>query len=100
NVPSAPVLLVLATSQGSSDLGGGCTLYALNLATIFPLLGGVCSPAGSFAWSTPIPADPSLEGLDMDFQVASFAAGGAYLGSFNLSNGLEVRIGSATTNCP
>lgn len=100
NVPSAPVLLVLSAVQGSFDLGGGCTLYSANLGTIFPLLSGVCSPAGSFSWPAPIPNDPSLEGLDMDFQVAAFAAGGAYQGSFNLTNGLEVRIGSATTNCP
>ncbi|MCI0587249.1 MAG: hypothetical protein L0323_10455 [Planctomycetes bacterium] len=100
NVASAPALLVLVTAPGTTDLGGGCNLYAANLGSVFPLMSGVCGPTGAFTWPAPVPADPSLEGLDMDFQVASFAAGGAYLGSFNLTNGLEVRIGSATTNCP
>jgi len=47
-----------------------------------------------------IPNDPAFEGLDLDFQAANIAGTGAYLGSFNLSNGLRIRVGSSIAGCP
>jgi hypothetical protein len=36
----------------------------------------------------------------MDFQMANFRTAGAFLGTFDISNGLRVRVGVAISNCP
>ncbi|MDO8348712.1 MAG: hypothetical protein Q7T30_00630 [Planctomycetota bacterium] len=91
---------VLTTTPGTTALGGGCTLYS---ATWSGLLGPfmVVSDAGGVGtMPLAIPNDPAFEGLDLDVQAANILGGGAYLGSFNLSNGLRIRIGSLIAGCP
>ena len=100
NAPSALVALFISGAPGSVDLGGGCTLYSSSLLSVFTLASGVCDATGLFTWPIPVPSDPALEGISPDLQVAAFASPGAYLGTLNLTNGLRVRVGSATTNCP
>ncbi|HET6205070.1 MAG TPA: hypothetical protein VFI25_19940 [Planctomycetota bacterium] len=100
NSAAAPTALFISSLAGTFPLGGACTLYSSSLGTIFPLLAGVCDGTGFFSWSIPVPNDPSMEGADLDWQAVSVSPPGAYLGTFDLSNGLRVRIGSATTTCP
>jgi hypothetical protein len=92
--------LYLATASGTTPLGGGCTAYTANVAT---LLGPVVTTAdGTGAATVPlaIPNDPALEGVDLDFQWLAVQTGGALLGVFNASNGLRVRVGNLIAGCP
>ena len=47
-----------------------------------------------------ITGDVPVEGIDLNFQAANITAGGAFLGTFDLSNGLRIRIGSLIAGCP
>jgi len=91
---------VLTTTPGSTVLGSGCTLYSATWAGLVGPFMVVSDAGGLGSLPLPIPNDPSFEGIDLDFQAANIAGGGAYLGSFNLSNGLRIRIGSLIAGCP
>ncbi|HET6203552.1 MAG TPA: hypothetical protein VFI25_12200 [Planctomycetota bacterium] len=95
-----PVALFALAPSGATPLGGGCTVYSSSLAGAFPLALGVADGLGALAWATPVPNDPALEGLALDLQAVGVVPGGAFLGAFNLSNGLRVRVGDSVPGCP
>lgn len=100
NPASALCALYLATAAGTTPLGGGCTAYTADVAT---LLGPVVTAADATGAGTvplAIPNDPALEGIDLDFQWLAVQTGGALLGVFNASNGLRVRVGNLIAGCP
>ncbi|MCI0587107.1 MAG: hypothetical protein L0323_09740 [Planctomycetes bacterium] len=98
--PGAPVGLFALAPGGPTDLGGGCALYSSGLPGAFPLSVGTANGLGTLSWSLPIPADSALEGLSLDLQAVALVPGGAYLGAFNLTNGLRVRAGNSIPGCP
>ena len=101
--PGAAVLWLGARQTGSATLDGGCTFYLGGVPGGSLLVLGIesASGAGDSRLATPVPAAPNLEGLTLGVQVLSArAAGGPFAGRFDLSNGLEVRIGSDLAACP
>jgi hypothetical protein len=100
NPASAICMYVISLADGSTILAPGCTLYSASTALVFGPMFTAADGAGTTNLPLSIPADPSLEGLHLDFQMANIQTGGAYLGSFNLSRGLRIRIGSALNSCP
>jgi len=96
-----PNVLKYSLALGSHTLGA-CTLY------LGPTPGGsfvastVTSDAGGRAvHGAPVPNDAALEGLILSLQAIGRDPGnGTLFGSFELSDGLEVRLGSALSGCP
>lgn len=100
NPAGAGCAFVLTLQPGSLPLGGGCTLYSSSWAGLVAPWMVVSDGQGLAQMPLPIPNDPTFEGIDLCFQAANVTAGGAFLGAFDLSNGLRVRIGSLITSCP
>jgi len=100
NPPGSACGFVLTVTPGSTILGSGCTLYSASWSGLLGPYMVVADLSGLGSLPLPIPNDPSFEGIDLDFQAANIAGGGSYLGSFNLSNGLRIRIGSSIAGCP
>ncbi|MGB3968388.1 MAG: hypothetical protein WBO45_16755 [Planctomycetota bacterium] len=100
NPVSVPCMFVLSSVPGTTVLGPGCTLYSGDPFTVLGPLLAVSNTSGAASIPLGVPANPSLEGLALDFQMINFAATGALLGNFNLSNGLRVRIGNLIAGCP
>jgi hypothetical protein len=88
--PGATALVFRSPTIGATDLGAGCTLYALEptLTAAFPL---DASGAGSTAM--PIPSTPELVGLRLALQAAVPEPAGPFAGAFGLTNALELIIG-------
>ncbi len=77
----------------------GCTLWTGRGSRAFS--GARADASGIAIHPVPIPSDPELEGLDVDFQCASFLReGGALFGRIDLSDGLRVRVGNTIPACP
>ena len=98
--PGSTNFLLASLVDGTFSLNPSCTLY-MDLASI--LVWGVFPADGSGTVTVPIPIpnSPSLEGLHADFQDVEFQPGsGALYNSYDLSNGLQVRIGNAIPGCP
>jgi hypothetical protein len=100
NPPGALCAFVLSGAPGTTVLPPGCPLYAPSLAAIAGSFVTAASGAGAATMPLAIPAFASLEGVDLDFQAANLHTGGVFLGAFDLSNGLRVRVGSAIATCP
>lgn len=100
NPASAPCLFLLATVPGSTPLGGGCTAWTGDINSLLGPLVVVANAAGAATIPLAVPNNPSLEGTNLDFQMLNVIAGGALLGTFNVTNGLRVRIGNQITSCP
>jgi len=100
NAASTPSPLLMSLVDGTFPLAPGCTLYSSSVATLFPPFNATSNGAGVASYSLPVPNVPALEGQHVDFQSANVVAGGAYLGAFNLSRGLRVRLGNTISSCP
>ena len=96
SAPATGAALFLSPTAANTPLGGGCTSF-LDATTMVDLGFLITDGAGLASLSLPIPA--GLFPGDVTFQAASLAPGvGAFLGDFNLSNGITVRVGG--TGCP
>jgi hypothetical protein len=93
--PSTGASVFLSPTAATTPLGSTCFAF-LDTATMVDL-GFVVTNIGGFATiSLPIPA--GLMPGDVTFQGAALAPGaGAFLGDFNLTNGITVRVGG--TGC-
>ena len=100
NLPGAPCALFASLVPGSVAVPP-CTLYlGPDLQSLFPLVPGVADSTGVASYPLPIPADPSLQGTAVQFQALQGRVGGQLLGLLDLSDGLQVRIGSSIPSCP
>ncbi|MSR63350.1 MAG: hypothetical protein EXS08_12985 [Planctomycetes bacterium] len=96
-----PNVLKYSLTLGSHTLGA-CTLY------LGPTPGGsfVASSVrsdvnGRAVHAAPVPNDLALEGVIVSMQAVGRDPGnGTLFGNFEMSDGLEVRIGSALSDCP
>jgi len=101
NAPAQLSQLTFGTQAGSLSLQG-CTIWAgpslagLHFASsVLSDANGVATHAGA------IPNDLALEGLAFRMQVVGRRPGqGALFSSFELSDGLLVRVGNAIPDCP
>ena len=100
NPAAAPVAFVLSSVPGATTLSPGCVLYSGDLSTVLGPLVVVADGSGLAPLPLPVPNDPTMEGMDLDFQALTLVAGGAFLGSFDLSNGLRIRVGNLIPSCP
>jgi len=101
NAPGEPSWLYLGL-QGGSTTFRGCTIWiGPNLASFGFASLALSDASGRAVHPGPIPADPALEGLRMRLQtVARRPGGGLLLSNLELSDGLEVLVGSSTPSCP
>jgi len=101
NAPGEPSWLYLSRQAGSTSFRG-CTVWlGPNLASLGFVSLAVSDANGRVLHPGPVPADPALEGLRLRLQaVARRPGGGALLSDLELSDGLEVLLGSATPSCP
>ena len=100
NPANVPCAFLLSTAPGTTALGGGCTAYTQNVATLLGPLVAIANGAGIATIPLAVPNDPAMEGQVFDFQMLNVQAGGALFGAFNASNGLRVRVGNLVTACP
>ncbi|HEU4420114.1 MAG TPA: hypothetical protein VFT55_14360 [Planctomycetota bacterium] len=100
NPASAPCAFLLSTVPGASLLGPGCTAYTGDPLSMLGPVVTVADSAGLTILGLGIPSTPALEGQNFDFQMLNLAPGGALLASFNLSNGLRIRVGNLINGCP
>jgi hypothetical protein len=93
--PNTGVLLFASFGTANAAIAPGCTQWidSSSLTTVGFVL---TDPTGNV--SVPLAIPPGLPPITIDFQAASIVASGPVLGSFNLSNGLAVRVGTPT--CP
>ena len=97
-IDAAPATFVAAFfswDPAQVRLPSGCTSW-LDLAVVGAYPPVLTDAAGAAVLALAIPA--TLAPGRIDFQVLSLTAGGALFGSYDLSNGLEVRIGRQ--GCP
>jgi hypothetical protein len=101
NAPLQPHYLYYSVVPGSHAIGR-CTTYLGPAATDVDFRGTAFSDASGVAiHPISIPNRISIEGLDVYFQAAGFNPGGGRLyGSYDLTDALLVRIGSALSGCP
>ena len=90
--PLAPVALVLALGGANTSLGNGCVRY-VDPAQFIASLATTADASGASTWNLPIPA--GLTAFDLFAQQAEVVAGGPWLGSIALSNGLRARVAGA-----
>jgi hypothetical protein len=100
NPAGAACGFVASSNVGTLVVGPGCVAYTADLLSLIGPVGVVADGSGVATLALALPNTPSLEGAALDFQQFHLAAGGALLGSLNLSNGLRVRIGNLTAGCP
>src|SRR5262249_52536593 len=100
NAPNALCFYLGSLLPTSIPLNGACTLYAdpsLLLLTVSVQANG----AGVANLPLPIPNAVELEGGEMTFQTLEYAPGnGMFANTFDLGNGLRVRIGNNLVSCP
>ena len=99
NLPNAGCSIVMSLADGTTPLAPGCTLYS-GSTNVFASVLLLADPSGVTSMPLAVPASPAFEGTHLDFQEVTFAAGGAFLGSFNFSNGLRIRLGNLISGCP
>lgn len=101
NAPGQLHALYLSTQPGASLFGGcsvwlGSSLASLHLASLV-----VSDASGRATHAGPIPADPALEGLRFRLQALARDPGnGVLFSNLELSDALEVLVGSVTPGCP
>jgi hypothetical protein len=99
NPALAPCGFIVSFAEGATPMGG-CTVYTADTSTVLGPMMTVSSSTGAASMALTIPSSTVFEGMNLDMQLVSFANGGAMMGSFNLSNGLRIRVGSLVTSCP
>jgi len=101
NVPFQPNLLLFSPDAGAFQFQG-CTLYLGPAGGGLTVGGTVMSDAnGVCEHPVPVPDDVSLEGRTFRVQLVGKDPGnGPLLSSFELSNGLLVRVGDQISDCP
>lgn len=103
NQPGAGQLLYMSLVNGTVALGGGCNMYLGGIfgVDVNQVVSGTADAAGAVTYAMPVPASPGLEGLTANFQSLGFNAGGGPIsGSFEVTNGLRVHLGSSLPSCP
>jgi hypothetical protein len=100
-VPSSFCLLYGSATAASVPIPPSCTAYLGGLLGIDVLQYGqsVSDVTGRVSFPLAIPASPALEGAIVHLQAAVVVPGGPLGGIADLSNGLRLRVGSATTGC-
>jgi hypothetical protein len=93
--PNTGVLLFASFGTTNVLLAPGCTQW-IDSATLQTFGFVLTDPSGNV--SVPLAIPSGLPPITIAFQAASIVASGPVLGSFNLSNGLAVRVGTPT--CP
>ena len=101
NAAGEPSWLYLGLQSGATSFRG-CTVWiGPNLASFGFASVALSDASGRAVHSGPIPPDPALEGLRLRLQtVARRPGGGVLLSNLELSDGLEVLVGSVTPSCP
>jgi len=97
--PGAALFVFNSLLEQTVTLAPGCAQY-LDPAFAATWGFGLADGTGRFAIPMGVPNNLAIEGLDVTWQVAELAVGGPVLGSFNISNGLRVRVGNSRTGCP
>jgi hypothetical protein len=103
NAPGAIVAFYGGPFDGNQVLGPGCSIYVGGAPPnpLFHFGQLLANLSGVAALPAPVPNDPTLEGQHLNFVALEVApSGGAYLGAFDLSDGLRVRIGDSIPGCP
>ncbi|MCB9879296.1 MAG: hypothetical protein H6835_17000 [Planctomycetes bacterium] len=90
-VPLSAAVLVGAEGSNGINLGGGCKMLVDFPFVIFPaaLLDG----AGATQTPVPVPSSAAYIGQSLFFQWAVLDPAGPFLGDFDLSGGLQMRMG-------
>ncbi|MEZ5980319.1 MAG: hypothetical protein R3F34_19200 [Planctomycetota bacterium] len=60
---------------------------------------GLANANGRAVYPLPVPNNPSYEGVRVKLQAVVINIGGPFAGVADISSGLEIRVGSATTGC-
>ena len=84
--PNAIGAVGLSGSQGSTPVGGGCTLL---LGPLIDSLLGIADARGLTHWNVPVSASPPLLGITVYVQGGAIDGSGALL----LSQGLRLVVG-------
>ncbi|MCZ6598257.1 MAG: hypothetical protein O7B99_11510 [Planctomycetota bacterium] len=101
SVPNQMNVLVLSLQAGAIDVGGGCTQwFGGTLSSAALVMMTTSDGSGVASYATPVPSSPSLEGAFANVQAAGFNPGGGLISGFDLSNGLQVRVGDSVSGCP
>jgi hypothetical protein len=100
NVPSEPSILRAGLLPGSIVLQG-CTIWMGGFQGSFRASLATADPAGVALHPLPVPSSLALEGLEVHLQAIGRDPGNGVLsGSFELSDGLAVRVGNGLPGCP
>ena len=89
---TAPAALLLAAPVQSLSVGGGCLSYVTS--SPFVLATGTSTPEGRLDLSLSLANNPNLIGQELILQALSVQVAGPLFGFFELSNALDVLIGS------
>jgi hypothetical protein len=87
---NALTFLGLSFGRTLTDLGPACALY---LGAPVILVSTGANGGGVASYALPIPNVPSLAGVRLFAQAADIDVGGAYLGAFAFTRGLDLRLG-------
>jgi hypothetical protein len=101
NAPMQPSILRFSVTPGSF-LFGGCTFHtgpspasSSNVVTV------LSDASGDIAINAPVPNNLALEGVTLNLQTLGRDPGnGTLFGSYELSDGLQVRLGNSVAGCP
>lgn len=100
NQPLQPNYLFYGELPGTLSFHG-CTIYMSSLASIVPAGVVLSDASGAATHSGSIPSDVSLEGRSFYLQAVGRDPGqGPLYSGFDLSDGLQVRVGNTVTGCP
>jgi hypothetical protein len=98
--PNATSVVLASLLDGTIPLSPACFLY-MDPAFVLPIGTIVSDGSGTGTFPFPIPANPNYEGIHVNFQVVEIQpGGGALLGAYDFTNGLEVRVGDSISACP
>jgi len=100
NPAGAACAFLLSVTPGSTPLGGGCTAWTGDVATLLGPIVVLADASGQATIPLAVPNNPAMEGQTFDFQMLNVAAGGPLFGTFNATNGLRIRAGNLIASCP
>jgi len=93
------VVLAVSPAAGQAPLGGGCIQWFGGSSVV--VKSATSDGSGVATYPAPIANDPAWEGASVYLQAALLnPGGGPFLGQYDVSNGLQVRIGNAVSSCP
>jgi photosystem II stability/assembly factor-like uncharacterized protein len=91
--PVAPVILALGFGPATpTPFPGGCTAQ-VSIAGLVSIPAGATNAQGAWSFSIALPFEAALLGLVLTAQDLILVNGGPLLGSAELSNGVELRVG-------